>query len=107
MTMPMWILALMAVVLGLVGVRIWYRRWKKARIAARRILEKPNSFYSSALVKHQVDRARWGKVDLEKIHPVNREEVERLLALADVQGPEALTSRERLFLETMTSLSFG
>jgi hypothetical protein len=59
------------------------------------------------MVKNQVDRARWGKVDLEKIHPVNREEVERLLALADVQGADALSPRERLFLETMTSLSFG
>jgi hypothetical protein len=70
-------------------------------------VEKPNSHYSSALVKNQEDRERWGKVDLERIHPVNREEVVRLLALADVQGPEALSSRERLFLETMTQLSFS
>ena len=90
-----------------VVARIGYRQWRQARIAARRVVEKPNSHYSSAIVKNQVDRERWGKVNLERIHPVNREEVERLLAVADVQGPDALTPRERLFLETMTQLSFS
>jgi len=107
MSMPIWILALALAVGAIVGGRVALRRWRKARVEARRVVEKPNSHYSSAIVKNQVDRARWGKVDLEKIHPVNREEVERLLALADVQGADALSPRERLFLETMTSLSFG
>lgn len=106
-TMPLWATALVFAVLGAIGSRIWYRRWRRARIAARRIVEKPNSFYSSAIVKHKVDRERWGSVNLELIHPVNRDEVERLLALTDVQGPDALTNRERLFLENMTRLSFS
>ena len=89
------------------GCRLWYRRWQRARIAARRIVEKPNSHYSSAIVKHQVDRERWEQVNLDQIHPVNRDEVERLLALADVQGPDSLSNRERLFLEVMTELSFS
>jgi hypothetical protein len=46
-------------------------------------------------------------VNLDRIHPVNREEVERLLAVAQVQGPKALSNRERLFLEVMTELSPG
>jgi hypothetical protein len=94
-------------VVALAAARMGYRQWRQARIAARRVVEKPNSHYSSAIVRNQVDRERWGKVDLEKIHPVNREEVERLLAVADVQGPDALSARERLFLETMTQLSFS
>lgn len=105
--MELWISALVILVLVAVGGRIWYRRWRRARIAARRVVERPNSHYSSVKVKNQVDRVRWGKVDLDRIHPVNREEVERLLAVADVQGPDALSTRERLFLETMTQLSFG
>jgi hypothetical protein len=105
--MPIWLTALVFAVLSVIGFRIWYRRWRQARIAAKRVVEKPNSHYSSVIVRNQIDRERWGTVDLERIHPVNREEVERLLALADVQGPDALSPRERLFLETMTSLSFS
>jgi hypothetical protein len=105
--MTIWILAAASAVLGVLALRIWYRRWRKRRIEERRIVERPNSFYSSVLVRDQIDRQRWGKVDLSRVHPVNREEVERLLAVADVQGPQALTQRERLFLETMTELSFG
>ena len=104
--MQLWISALAFAALGGIAIRLWYRRWRRARIAAKRVVEKPNSHYSSAIVKNQVDRERWGQVNLEVIHPVNREEVERLLAVADVQGPDALSNRERLFLENMTRLSF-
>ena len=104
--MPIWIMALVLFILSAIGTRVWYRRWRRARIVARRVVEKPNSHYSSALVKNHVDRERWGQVNLDLIHPVNREEVERLLALADVQGPDSLSNRERLFLENMTRLSF-
>jgi len=105
--MPLWTTALIFACLGAIGGRIWYRRWRRARIASKRVVEKPNSHYSSATVRNQVDRERWGQVDLDRIHPVNRDEVERLLALADVQGPQNLSTRERLFLETMTQLSFS
>ena len=105
--MPVWITALVFAVLGVIGSRIWYRQWRRARIAARRVVEKPNSHYSSAIVKDQVDRERWGTVNLDQIHPVNRDEVKRLLAMADVQGPDSLSPRERLFLENMTRLSFS
>lgn len=105
--MTTWLLALACVVAVGVGVRFWYKAWRRRRIEQRRTVERPNSFYSSALVKNQVDRQRWGKVDLSRLHPVNREEVERLLAVADVQGLDALSPRERLFLENMTRVSFS
>jgi hypothetical protein len=105
--MPPWLAGLIFGFVAAIALRVFLRRWRQARIAARRVVEKPNSHYSSVIVKNQIARERWGTVDLEKIHPVNREEVERLLALADAQGPESLTPRERLFLETMTRLSFS
>ena len=105
--MPLWVTALVFGGLTAIGCRLWYRRWQRTRISARRVVEKPNSHYSSAIVKDQVDRERWEQVNLDRIHPVNRDEVERLLALADVRGPDSLSNRERLFLETMTELSFS
>jgi len=105
--MPIWVYAMVVGFLSAIGARIWYRRWRRARIAARRIVEKPNSFYSSAIVKNHVDRERWGTVKLDLIHPVNREEVERLLNLVDALGPDSLSPRERVFLDHLTTLRFG
>jgi hypothetical protein len=105
--MLLWISAILVLAVTCVGSGVVYKRWRRKRIAQRRIVEKPNSFYSSALVKHQEDREAWGKVDLDGLHPLNREEVERLLTVVDVQGPGALSSRERLFLENMTRVSVG
>jgi hypothetical protein len=102
-----WIVGFFVGVTVLVAFRFWYRRYRARRIAERRIIEKPNSFYSSALVKDQVDRVRWGKLDLGRLHPLNREEVERLLAIADVQGLDSLSPKDRLFLENMTRLGYG
>jgi len=105
--MAFWVIGLVVAAACCFGLRMAYRRWRARRIAARRIVERPNSFYSSILVKNQVDRTRWGRIDLSRVHPVNREEVERLLAVADTLGVDALSSRERVFLETLTELSFG
>ncbi len=105
--MAVWMAAVVAFLGSAVAARIWYRRWKARRIAARRIVERPNSFYSSVLVRNQEDRSRWGRIDLSRVHPVNRDEVERLLARADALGVDTLSTRERRFLETFTELSFG
>ncbi len=105
--MMLWAVGLAVLLACALGARVWYRRWRKRRIALRRIVERPNSFYSSILVKNQEDRTRWGRIDLSRVHPVNREEVERLLARADALGVDALSARERVFLESLTDLSFG
>ena len=105
--MATWIGILALSVAAIVVLRASYRQWRRNRIAARRRVERPNSHYSSALVRHQVDRQRWGGLNLDRPHPVNREEVERLLSLADALGPEALSPRERVFLDHLTTLRFG
>jgi hypothetical protein len=103
--MTLWLAGLVFGIAGLVALRVGYRRWRARRIALRRIVEQPNSFYASALVRSQVDRARWRRIDLVRVHPVNREEVERLLGVADTLGASALSPRERQFLDTLTELS--
>jgi len=89
------------------GLRLWYLRWRARKIAARRRVELPNSHYSSQLVQNQLDRERWQDLNLSRLHPVNREEVERLLSMVDALGVDALSPRERVFLDHLTSLRFG
>lgn len=102
-----WAAAVILAVVGGVCLRVWLRHRRRRLIASRRLVEKPNSYYSSELVKKQEDRDRWKALDLDDMHPVNREEVERLLEIVDERGVDALSSSDRLFLGNMTRLSFG
>ena len=102
--MTIWISGFAFFVFSIVGSRLWYRRWRMRRIAQRRRVELPNSHYASQLVRNQLDRERWGELERLRLHEVNREEVERLLALVDALGADALSSRERVFLDHLSSL---
>lgn len=42
---------------------------------------------------------RWRRIDRSTLHPVNAEEVERVLAKMEMQGASSLTTDERAFLE--------
>jgi len=105
--MTIWISGFTFFVFGIVGGRLWYRHWRERRIAQRRRVELPNSHYASQLVRNQLDRERWGDLNLERVHEVNREEVERLLGLVDALGAGCLSTRERVFLDHLSSLRFG
>jgi len=105
--MTFWISAIGFSALAFAGGRIWYRRWRARKVAARRRVELPNSHFSSRLVRNQLDRERWQDLNLSSLHPVNREEVERLLAMVDALGVDSLSPRERVFLDHLTSLRFG
>ncbi len=97
---------LVGVVLGVVS-RMWYLSWRRRRAAERRRVELPNSAYSSPGVRNQEDRARWGRIDLPRLHPLNRDEVQRLLDLVDRDGIDALSSKDRHFLDNMTLPRMG
>jgi len=45
------------------------------------------------------DVERWRKVDLQSLHPVNREEFERVMAKVQAAGAGALNASEREFLD--------
>lgn len=99
--------ALVLTMMGGVAFRLWYRSWRRRRIAAKRRVEAPNSHYSSAGVRNQEDRERWGGINLPALHPINQEEVVRLLELVDDEGVKALSVKDRLFLDNMTLPRMG
>lgn len=99
--MVAWISALLFVTgLGL-GLRIRQRVRRRRRVAERRRVELPNSHYSAPAVRRLVDLERWGRIPLDRLHPLNRDEVRRLLRLARDAGSDALAPRERRFLDNM------
>ncbi|MDH3271462.1 MAG: hypothetical protein OEN56_09035 [Gemmatimonadota bacterium] len=97
---------LMAAVGGL-ALRLWYRQWRQRRIEANRRVEAPNSHYSSAGVRQQEDRDRWHGINVGRLHPLNRDEVLRLLDIVDEDGVSSLSRRDRLFLDNMTLPRMG
>jgi hypothetical protein len=82
------------------------RRAIRARIRARRrVVEQPNSHYTSVLVRNGETRHRWHGIDLDRIHEVNRGEVSRLLAKVDASGVESLRESERVFLDQVANVA--
>lgn len=49
--------------------------------------------------------ARWSRIDPAKLHPVNREELERIQAKLAAGGVRSLTATEREFLERFAGLA--
>lgn len=105
--MSTWLPALIVGIVAAVAARVWYRAHRRRRIAARRRIEAPNSHYSSQLVRNQEDRERWGRINMGGLHPLNRDEVERLLDMVDQEGIKAISAKDRLFLDNMTIPRFG
>ena len=87
-------------------VTITLRRAIRARNRARRrIVEQPNSHYTSPLVRNGETRHRWQNIDLNRIHEVNRGEVSRLLSKVEASGVESLREAERVFLDQVANIS--
>jgi hypothetical protein len=106
--MGVWMFGLfMAMVVGGIALRAAWIARKRRKIAERRRVEAPNSHYSSLGVRNQEDRERWGSIELDRLHPLNQEEVERLLRRIDHDGVQTLSPRDRLFLDNMTLPRMG
>ncbi len=101
--MSVWV-GVLYVAVGAVGallVLVYTRRRLRSK-TARREVERPNSAYDPPKVRSP-SGSIWAAIDLAGLHPINREEVERLLDLADAAGPDSLAPRERSFLDTLAS----
>jgi len=105
--MGFWIAVLTSVVLAATTLRLWLRQRRERRIAARRRVEAPNSSYSSLGVRNQEDRQRWGDINMPTLHPINQEEVSRLLSVVDSDGITSLSRKDRMFLDNMTLPRMG
>jgi hypothetical protein len=70
-------------------------------------VEAPNSQYSSQGVRNHEDRERWAGIELGALHPLNRDEVQRLLGVVDADGIAALSRKDRVFLDNMASPRAG
>ncbi len=77
---------------------------EKKAIAARRVVERPNSYYAAKGVRDQEDAEWWRRIMLDRLHEVNREYVERLLNQIDGASIDTLNRNERAFMERMANL---
>ncbi|MFW6039893.1 MAG: hypothetical protein ACOC9N_02320 [Gemmatimonadota bacterium] len=99
--LPLALLALLAAAIAAVAIA---RRVRARRRARRRVVEKPNSHYTPRIVRENEARHRWRDIALDRMHEINREEVERLLAKVEAAGVAVLTPKEREFLDYMAEL---
>ena len=103
--MPSWIWAVaLALIIGSVSTRAWWVERRKRLVAERRVVERPNSFYASKAVHSQEDEEWWRRIELERLHELNREYVERLLRQIDASGVGTLSKDERAFMERMAKI---
>jgi len=70
------------------------------RSPARKFRQKIEAVSSPSVSGREV--ARWREVDPSMLHPLNRQEFERVLAKAESYGPSALSAQERAFMERIT-----
>ncbi len=91
-----------AVLVSSFAVHMWHQESKRRGLPEGRWADAHNSPGSSSGVHSREDRERWGDIDLEELHPLNRDEVRRLLDLLDADGAGSLSARDRLFLDNMT-----
>jgi len=102
---PLLLLGMLAVVFGTALAIALARGVRARRRARRRVVELPNSYYASQLARAIETRHRWHGIDLDRVHEINRGEVERLIAKADALGVDALRPNERVFLDHMAKLA--
>lgn len=98
--LPLGVAVMFATALVLRGLRRRRRR-------SQRLVEQPNSHYTSHLARQRKARHRWHAIDLDRLHEINRDEVVRLLAKVEAIGPDALRQDERVFLDHLAVLAGG
>ena len=86
-------------VLALVVIVVLYRRVKQTQPQPR--VEAPNSQHGAPQITDVEAKESWEGLDLERMHRVNRDEVERILSKLGATSIRELTPSERAFLDRM------
>lgn len=88
---------------GAVAAFAYIRWWSWRKGTAKRAFQKKMHADAtpSGFVGDRIAVARWRGISVEKLHELNREEVERLLSKVSDDGASSLTRSEREFLDRM------
>lgn len=76
-----------------------YLKIMEVRSPARRFRKKAKPSFGRTT---EADVARWRSIPRESLHPVNREELDRILRKVDERGAESLDYAERQYLERLS-----
>lgn len=77
-----------------------YLRWSDARSPAARFRAQATSRPARVL---DLQIERWRRIDAAALHPVNREEHQRVMTKLDAEGAGSLTAAERDFLDRFSA----
>lgn len=77
-----------------------YLRWVESRSAAARFRRAAAPAARPATTDAV---SRWRGIDRSALHPINAEEVERMLAKLEAAGPQGLSAEERAFLDRLSA----
>ena len=85
---------------GLAAGWIYLRVWERRR--QRRVVNRPTLPHKVSIVLDLEALERWKAIPRERLHEINREEVDKLLRKANESGARTLTTDERDFLDRMS-----
>lgn len=77
-----------------------YLKWRD-RQTRRRVVERAATTLDKVSGRLQREEKQWRSMDLDRLHELNRQEVERILRKIDVYGVDSLTREEREFMNRM------
>lgn len=86
---------------GAVCAGLYLRGVKRSQSKVVKRFKETAQATPSNLVQARAAVAAWSKIDLDSLHSINREEVERLMGKVKQSGPGALTFSERATLDRM------
>jgi membrane associated rhomboid family serine protease len=79
-----------------------YLKWMEARSPATQFKQRAAAVVRSNPVSERSDLKRWERIKRDELHPVNREELDRVLEKIQAGGVGGITPDERAFLDRFT-----